>query len=127
VTFVELGPLADVLRGARDTFATEATTSPVESRPRTAGPARAAWCETTWASRNEARSQFHTANRCRITPATATTSPSPSSMAAHWASARLSCSTIPSSIARPIVNGISAWATIQRTPKPIPASRVPTW
>ena len=52
-------------------FETVATTSPVDSRARTAGPARAAWCETTCARRNEARSQFQTANRCRITPATA--------------------------------------------------------
>ncbi len=44
-------------------FETVATTSPVDSRLRTAGPDRAAWCATTCASRNEAWSQFRTANR----------------------------------------------------------------
>ena len=44
-------------------FETVATTSPVESRPRIAGPARAVWCATTCASRNDACSQLLTAKR----------------------------------------------------------------
>jgi hypothetical protein len=44
-------------------FETVATTSPVESRPRTATPAREAWWATTCAKRNEAWSQFQTAMR----------------------------------------------------------------
>ena len=42
-------------------FVTVATTSPVDSRPRTAGPERATWWLTTWTRRNEAISQFCTA------------------------------------------------------------------
>ena len=45
----------------------------------------------------------------------------------HCTSARESSSTIPSSIARPIANGISAWATIHTTPNTIPRTSVPTW
>ena len=40
---------------------TVATTSPVERRPRTAGPERAEWCETTCAIRKDAWSQLKTA------------------------------------------------------------------
>ena len=42
-------------------FETVATTSPVESCPRTAGPVRAAWWATSCAIRNEAWSQLKTA------------------------------------------------------------------
>ena len=47
--------------------------------------------------------------------------------ASRSASAWLSFSTIPSWIARPIANGISAWATIQSTPNSTPRKRVPRW
>ena len=43
------------------------------------------------------------------------------------ASALLSPSTIPSSIARPIAKGISACASIQMIPKTTPATSVGTW
>ena len=97
-------------------FVTVATTSPVESVFRTAGPARAAWCATTCASLNEACSQLETAQRCRITPATACVAPRPSRTSVQTARAWLSWSTMPFWIARPIANGISACATIQATP-----------
>ena len=45
----------------RASFETVATTSPVESSARTASPECAAWWPTTWASRNDAWSQFWTA------------------------------------------------------------------
>ena len=60
---------------------TVATTSPVVSRLRTAGPVRAAWCATTWISRYDASSQLSTATRCRMTPATAWITPRASSAA----------------------------------------------
>ena len=107
-------------------FDTVATTSPVECCPRIAWPARDAWCPTTWTSRNEARSQFWTAKRCRITPAAPWTIPRPRSRAAHVTSAAPSSSTIPSWMARPIVYGMSAWATIHAIPKATPSTREPT-
>ena len=105
-------------------FVTVATTSPVESLLRMAGPARAAWWATTCASRKEAWSQLETAQRCRMTPATACVAPSPSRTSVQTARAWLSCSTMPFWIARPIANGISACATIQATPKSMPATSV---
>ena len=108
-------------------FDTVATTSPVECCARTAGPDRAAWWPTTWANRNDACSQLETAARWRITPAAACTAPRPSRMPDQTTSARESSSTIPSSIARPIANGISACATIHTTPNTIPRTSVPTW
>ena len=108
-------------------FETVATTSPVECRARTAGPERAAWWPTNCANRNDACSQLETAARWRITPAAACTAPRASRMPDHSTSARESSSTIPSSIARPIANGISAWATIHTTPNTIPRTSVPTW
>ena len=105
-------------------FETVATTSPVDSRPRTAGPAREAWWPTICAIRNEACSQLKTANRWRMIPAKAWIPPSRSRTSAQSTSARLSCSSIPPWIARPIVYGISAWATIQTIPKKIPAAIV---
>ena len=77
--------------------------------------------------RNEACSQFETAQRWRITPAAAWVAPSASRIRAHSTSARLSSATIPFWIARPIAAGISACETIQTTPKKTPASSVPTW
>ena len=85
-----------------------------------AGPAREAWCATTCASRNEAWSQLKTANRCRMTPANAWVAPSPSRTSVQSARARLSCSTIPSWIARPIANGISAWRDHPEDPEEDP-------
>ena len=110
----------------RASFETVATTSPVETRARTAGPHRATWCETTWMSRNEARSQFCTARRWRITPANPTMIPSPSRRSAHRARAAASSSTTPSWIPRPIVYGIRAWATIQRIPNTMPRASEPS-
>ena len=107
-------------------FETVATTSPVECSFLIACPVRAAWCATTCAMRNEAWSQFETANRCRMTPATAVVAPSASRISAQIASARLSSSTIPSWIARPIAAGISACETIQTTPKNTPPRSVPS-
>ena len=112
---------------ARDaSLETVATTSPVVSRARMAGPARAAWCATTWISRKDARSQLSTAMRCRRTPATAWITPRPSSTATQRPSAASSPSARPSSIAWPSANGISAWATIQMIPKSTPAMSVPS-
>ena len=65
-----------------------------------------------------------TANRCRITPATAWIAPSAEQDQRPLASAWLSWSTIPFWIARPIANGISACASIQQTPKNTPPSSV---
>ena len=89
--------------------------------------AREAWWATTCASLKEAWSQLETAQRCRITPATACVAPSPSRTSVQTARAWLSCSTMPVWIARPIAKGISACATIQATPKSTPATSVRTW
>ena len=101
-----------------------ATTSPVETLRGRVPPRRVAWRVTSWTTRYAAISQFVTAKRCRMMPATAWTSPMPNSTAAHWTSCSRSFAATPSSIAWPMTAGITAWAHIQTMPKNIPPARV---
>ena len=69
-------------------------------------------------------SQLVTANRWRMIPATACTSPIPSMTAVHFTSMPVSFAATPWSIARPIIAGITAWETIHTIPKNMPSSIV---
>ena len=72
-------------------------------------------------------SQFVTANRCRMIPLAAWTRPMPNSRPAYFSRASVSLAATPSSMARPITAGSTAWLLIQTMPKHIPPSSVCRW
>ena len=101
-----------------------ATTSPVATFFDRVAPRWVACRATSWTVRYAAVSQFVTANRCRMMPDTAPTTPIPSSTAAHSSSRDVSRPATPWSIALPITAGITAEEHIQMMPNVIPPSRV---
>ena len=104
-----------------------ATTSPVETLRGSVPPRCTVWRETSWTVRYAAVSQLVTANRCRMMPLTACTSPIASITPAYMSSAWPSLADTPRSIARPITAGITACALIQTMPQAIPSTRVCHW
>ena len=104
-----------------------ATTSPVDTFRGSAPPRVTACRPTSWTVRYAAVSQLVTANRCRMMPLAAWTSPIANIRPAYFRSAWESCAVTPLSMARPMTAGITAWALIHAMPKSIPISRVCHW
>ena len=104
-----------------------ATTSPVETLRGRVPPRWTAWRPTSCTVRYAATSQLVTANRCRMIPVTAWTSPRASITAAYVSSAEPSLAATPRSMARPMTAGITAWQLIQTMPNAMPPARVRHW
>lgn len=106
---------------------TVATTSPVGTVRVSASPVSAALWPMSWAERKALVIQFMTAYLCRMAPAAALITMRPTRAPAQRTRALESPPTMPSSMARLIAAGKSAWLTIHTMPNTMATARVRHW